>query len=57
MPKKLSVGRPKLPKGRAKAGMLRVRVTRDELEAIESRAKQSKQSVSDWIRSILRAAF
>ena len=48
-------GRPPLPKGDAKVGTLRVRVTQDELRAIESKAKGSKQTVSEWIRSTLNA--
>lgn len=57
MPKatKRQPGRPKLPKGNAKAAMLRVRLTPDELQTIEAAAKASKQSVSDWIRSKLAA--
>lgn len=47
-PKKL--GRPRLPKGSAKAGTLRVRVTPDELAAIEKAAKASDQTVSEWLR-------
>ena len=50
-------GRPPLPKGRAKAGTLRVRVTPEELSAIEAKAKQSKQTVSEWIRSTLNAVL
>jgi len=50
-------GRPPLPKGHAKAGMLRVRVTPEELSAIESTAKRSKQTVSQWIRNTLSAAL
>jgi predicted HicB family RNase H-like nuclease len=57
MPKPKKAGRPPLPKGHAKAGMLRVRVTPDELRAIESRAKAKKQTVSDWIRSTINAAI
>ena len=53
-PKK--AGRPPLPKGHAKAGTLRVRVTPDELKAIEAAANGKKQSVSEWIRSTLNAA-
>ena len=49
-------GRPPLPKGQAKVGTLRIRVTPDELRAIESKAKAKKQSVSEWIRSTLNAA-
>jgi hypothetical protein len=39
------------------AETLRVRVTPDELSAIERKAKSSKQTVSEWIRSILNAAI
>jgi predicted HicB family RNase H-like nuclease len=48
-------GRPPLPKGHAKAGTLRVRVTPEELAAIEAQAKRAKQTVSEWIRSTLNA--
>lgn len=56
MPKqtKRQPGRPKLPKGNAKAAMLRVRLTPDELQTIEAAAKASQQSVSEWIRSKLK---
>jgi predicted HicB family RNase H-like nuclease len=50
-------GRPPLPKGHAKIGTLRIRVTPDELRAIESAAKDKKQTVSEWIRSTLNAAL
>jgi len=56
MKRKRKAGRPPLPKGHAKAGMLRVRVTGEELRAIEARAKDNKQTVSEWIRSTLNAA-
>ncbi len=56
MPKKPRVGRPKMPKGHAKGGMLRVRVTPDELRAINASAKAKKQTVSEWIREVLGAA-
>jgi uncharacterized protein (DUF1778 family) len=54
-PKK--VGRPSLPKGEAKAVMLRVRLTPDERRAIETAARTGKQSVSEWIRSTLNTAL
>jgi predicted HicB family RNase H-like nuclease len=54
-PKK--AGRPRLPRGEAKAGTLRVRVTPDELRTIEGKAKATKQTVSEWIRSTLSAAL
>ncbi|MGB6874818.1 MAG: hypothetical protein WBD87_02170 [Candidatus Acidiferrales bacterium] len=57
MAKKAKAGRPRLPKGLARAGTLRVRVTPEELRAIEERAKAKKQTVSEWIRSTLNAAI
>jgi len=57
-PKKArKVGRPPLPKGHAKAEFLRIRVTPEELRAIESKSKATKQTMSDWIRSTLNAAL
>jgi predicted HicB family RNase H-like nuclease len=56
-PKPKRAGRPPLPKGRARAGMLRVRVTPDELRAIETSAKAKGQTVSQWIRSTVNAAI
>jgi hypothetical protein len=50
-------GRPPLPKGNAKNATLRVRVTPDELKAIEAASKAQKQSASEWIRSTLNAAL
>ena len=50
------VGRPKLPKGNAKAEMLRIRATTDELKAFDKAAKASNQKRSEWIRSTLNAA-
>ena len=55
--KSKKAGRPPLPKGSAKAGTIRVRVTPDELKAIESASKAKKKSVSEWIRSTLNAAI
>lgn len=59
MPKQRArkAGRPPMPKGQAKHGTLRVRVTPDELRAIETASKAKKQSVSEWIRSTLNAAL
>ncbi len=50
-------GRPPLPKGHAKAGTLRVRVTPVELRAIELAAKTKRQSISEWVRSMLTTAI
>jgi uncharacterized protein (DUF1778 family) len=56
-PKPKKVGRPKLPKGTAKAGKVQVRLSVDEQKRIEAAAKASKQRVSEWIRSTLIAAL
>lgn len=54
-PKPKPVGRPKLPKGNAKATMLRVRITPEEAKAVEAAAKAKGQKVSEWIRSTINA--
>jgi len=56
MPKPKKPGRPKLAKGEAKAEMLRVRATPDELRAFDRAAKAQNQKRSEWIRSTLTAA-
>jgi len=48
-------GRPKLPKGEAKAGYLRVRLTAEELKRLELAAKSNKQTVSEWVRGKINA--
>jgi uncharacterized protein (DUF1778 family) len=55
-PKPKPVGRPKLAKGSAKAEMVRVRATPDELKAFDKAAKAKNQKRSEWIRSTLNAA-
>ena len=54
-PKPRKPGRPALPKGSAKAEMLRIRVAPSTLRTIEAKAKGQKLSVSEWIRSTLEA--
>jgi predicted HicB family RNase H-like nuclease len=56
-PKARKAGRPPMPKGDAKNETLRIRVTPNELQAIESAARGKKQSLSEWIRSTLNAAI
>ena len=56
-PKPKKVGRPKLPKGSAKAGSIKVRLSPEEQKRIEAAAKASKQTVSDWIRGTLAATI
>lgn len=55
MAKKNKVGRPKLPKGEAKGRIVPVRFTAEAIKAIEGKAKASKRTVSEWIRSTLNA--
>ena len=50
-------GRPPLPKGAAKAVMLRVRITTDERKAIAKAASIGQKSLSEWIRGTLNAAL
>ncbi len=54
-PKAKKPGRPPLPKGNAKAGFLRVRMTSDELRIIEATAKANSQTVSQFVRGKLLA--
>jgi uncharacterized protein (DUF1778 family) len=51
-----SVGRPKLPKGHAKAQMLRMRINEADLKLFTKAAKASGQNLSAWIRGTLRDA-
>jgi len=57
MPKPKKVGRPVLPKGEAKAKIMPVRLSPDDRKRIEKAAKDSKQTVSQWVRSTLMAAL
>jgi predicted HicB family RNase H-like nuclease len=56
-PKPKKMGRPVLPKGHAKSLRLQVRLNEDEQKKVSAKAKASKQTVSEWVRSILRAAM
>jgi hypothetical protein len=56
-PKPKPAGRPMLPKGNAKAEMLRIRATTGELRAFDKAANASKQKRSEWVRSTLLAAL
>jgi hypothetical protein len=51
-----SVGRPKLPKGHAKAQMLRMRLSEADLKLFSTAAKAHNQTLSAWIRNVLRDA-
>jgi len=54
-PKPRKPGRPKLPKGHAKAGAIQVRLNDEVRKLVEAAAKASKQTVSEWIRSTIDA--
>ncbi|HKV05219.1 MAG TPA: hypothetical protein VJO53_08955 [Candidatus Acidoferrales bacterium] len=47
------IGRPALPKGRAKARIVPVRFSADDLKTITAAAKARKQNLSEWIRTTL----
>lgn len=54
-PKK--IGRPKLPKGEAKGRIVPVRFNAEDLKRIESAARASRQTVSEWIRGAITTAM
>jgi hypothetical protein len=54
-PKKM--GRPKLPRGEAKGRVVPIRFNTADLKRIESAAKASQKTVSEWIRGTVNAAM
>jgi hypothetical protein len=50
-------GRPKLPKGEAMGRVIQVRFTAQDTKAIETAAKASDQTVSEWIRNMIYQCF
>jgi hypothetical protein len=56
-PKPKKMGRPKLPKGEAKGRMVPIRFNEGDLKRIESAAKASKKTVSEWIRGTVSTAL
>jgi hypothetical protein len=56
-PKPKKIGRPKLPKGDAKGKMVAIRFNGSDLKRIESAAKASQKTVSEWIRGLASAAI
>ena len=56
-PTKPKIGRPKLPKGDAKGRIVPVRFNAHDLKRIESAAKGSQKTVSEWIRGTVNAAM
>jgi len=54
---KPKVGRPKLPKGEAKGRIVPIRFNPQDIKRIESAAKASDQTVSEWIRGLVLTAI
>lgn len=48
-------GRPKLPKGEAKAAPIQVRLNPHDRKRVEIAARASNQTLSDWVRSTINA--
>ena len=56
-PKPKKPGRPKLPKGDAKGRTVLVRFREEDVRRIETSAKASNQTVSEWVRCTLTAVM
>lgn len=56
-PKPKKMGRPKLPKGDAKGRIVPIRFNGHDLKRIESAAKASHKTVSEWIRGAIATAM
>lgn len=56
-PKPRKLGRPTLPKGIAKGSIVPVRFSPEDRKRVETAAKASNKTVSEWIRSTLSAAI
>lgn len=54
-PKKM--GRPKLSKGDAKGRIVPIRFTPGDLKRVETAAKASQKTISEWIRGTVNAAL
>jgi hypothetical protein len=54
---KPKVGRPKLPKGEAKGQIVPVRFNASDLKRIESAARASHKTISEWIRGTIASAM
>ena len=57
MPKTKKPGRPKLPKGDAKARTVLVRFREEDVKRIETSARASNKTVSEWVRCTLIATI
>jgi hypothetical protein len=53
---KPKIGRPRLPKGEAKGRIVPIRFNAGDIKRIESAAKASDKTVSEWIRGLVASA-
>jgi hypothetical protein len=56
-PKPKKIGRPKLPKGEAKGRIVPIRFNAADIKRIESVARASRKTVSEWIRGAITIAM
>jgi hypothetical protein len=56
MLKKPKIGRPKLPKSKARAKYLSLRLRPDEQREVDGAIERSGKSKSDWLRDVLLTA-
>ena len=56
-PKPKKIGRPKLPKGDVKGHIVPIRFNSNDIKRIESAAKASHVTVSEWIRGLTAKAL
>jgi hypothetical protein len=56
-PKPKKMGRPKLPKGDAKGRIVPIRFNPADLKRVETAARASQKTVSEWIRGTVSAAL
>lgn len=54
---KAKIGRPKLPKGETKGRIVPIRLNAHDLKLVESAAKASQKTVSEWIRGAITSAI
>lgn len=55
--KRKKAGRPKLPKGEAMGRVIQVRFTGEDMENMAIAARNTKQTISELVRNVVRSAF
>lgn len=51
--KKEKLGRPRLPKGKARGVLIGARFSADEAKTVDSAAKRASKGRSEWVRTTL----